>query len=410
MKEILIFKFNKIAYDSTVVFADVLGKNLSMLGAKVEFFDASSNSIIDLEQLSKRHFDAIIDFNSKLPDLVVDDGSFFLDCFDAPFFNYILDHPVYHHKNLCKKIKNYNVICVDNEHCEYIKRYYPHIKSTFAMPLGAIKFNGLDKIDKQKGNVVQSFSEQKLVEYNNCSEWIRSKEYDLIFAGSYLNPDDYYEIIDNMPKELKNDIFDIADLLINDSKINYEHAVLNVKGNDILENENAPVIMQMYFLADIFARACIRKKVLFEIVKSHIPIMLFGENFDKSGLDDYSNVRLMGQMPYWKSLGMFSRSKYVLNIMPLFKSGIHDRVLNAMINNSVSISDSNGYMDSLFDNGKDYIRFDIAECEKIPYIINDLYTNDEKAFNIMLSASKKINEYTFLRHADKIINSNFPHQ
>ena len=118
---VLIFKMQGIAYNSTRVFADILSKSFKRLNVEVEIFDIKKQSINDLEKLKANCYDAIIDFNSKLSDLVVDDEDgkekYFLDTINAPF---------------------YNVICVDESHAEYIRHFYSHIKNVITAPLGAI--------------------------------------------------------------------------------------------------------------------------------------------------------------------------------------------------------------------------------------------------------------------------------
>lgn len=396
MKKILIFKLNKIAYDSTEVFADVLGKHLGTLGAKVEFFDASEHSIDDLEKLSGEKFDAVIDFNSKLPDYVNEDGSCFLNEIDAPFFNYILDHPIYHHAHLRRNVNNYNVICVDEDHCSYIKRYYPDIKKTFMIPLGAISYKQIDYINGINCKMGEC--------QEDCRGLENDRKYAVVFPASYLNPDDYYEIINNMPYDYKKDVFEISDILINNPEINYEEAVKCVKGNILPDAEDSSVLMQMYFLSDIYARACIRKKVIEAVVSSKVPVLLFGENFENSGMGEFKNVTIGKQLSYGDSIRIMRQSQYILNVMPLFKAGIHDRVVNAMINGAVSITDANPFMRDNFEKNKDYIEFSTIENDKIPYIINDIYKDKERTSAIAQAAGKKIKEYTFRQVAKKVLS------
>ena len=93
----------------------------------------------DLEALCGQSFDAVIDYNSKLPGAVLDDGTPFLNHIQSPFYNYILDHPVYHHANLSVLLENYHVICIDDDHNKYISKWYPHIKKCPYLSVGAAK-------------------------------------------------------------------------------------------------------------------------------------------------------------------------------------------------------------------------------------------------------------------------------
>ena len=68
------------------------------------------------EQIGKP-FDAILDINSRLPYLVDEKGERILNLMDAPFFNYIVDHPLYHHPGLVFPIRRYHAIGIDRQHC-----------------------------------------------------------------------------------------------------------------------------------------------------------------------------------------------------------------------------------------------------------------------------------------------------
>lgn len=75
-----------------------------------------------------------------------DDGTPFLNHIQAPFYNYILDHPVYPHANLSVLLENYHVICIDDDHNKYISKWYPHIKSVHTLSVGAAKAEKCSKI------------------------------------------------------------------------------------------------------------------------------------------------------------------------------------------------------------------------------------------------------------------------
>ena len=62
--------------------------------------------------------------------------------------------------------------------------------------------------------------------------------------------------------------------------------------------------------------------------------------------------------------------------MPWFKSGIHDRVLNAMYNGAVSITDSSSMMDTCFTPQQDYIAYSLDRIEALPDLLNT-YVPDE---------------------------------
>ena len=72
----------------------------------------------------------LLDFNSTITRMVEEDGTPVLDKLDGPFFDYILDHPLFHYNCLNADLKNLNGIFLDEAQEAYVKRYYPRVKKT----------------------------------------------------------------------------------------------------------------------------------------------------------------------------------------------------------------------------------------------------------------------------------------
>ena len=203
MKKILLFQMNGIAYDSTRFFSSCLGKALENAGIEVTWFDFQRQTMKDLEALCGQSFDAVIDYNSKLPGAVLDDGTPFLNHIQAPFYNYILDHPVYHHANLSVLLENYHVICIDDDHNKYISKWYPHIKSVHTLSVGAAKAENAVKSEQHR------------------------KE-GILFPATYLNPRDYYELITALPDSMQKYTKAVLDCLLSDTHCTFEAAAMQV--------------------------------------------------------------------------------------------------------------------------------------------------------------------------------------
>ena len=99
--------------------------------------------------------------------------------YPAPFYNFILDHPLYHHTTLDFKLKNYYAFSIDENHCKYIQNFYPHIKAVYQVALGAENVISLENLQEKKKSI--------------------------LIMGTYRNPDIYMKQIYNM-----NSIFFIA--------------------------------------------------------------------------------------------------------------------------------------------------------------------------------------------------------
>ena len=86
--------------------------------------------------------------------------------------------------------------------------------------------------------------------------------------------------------------------------------------------------------------------------------------------------------------------------MPWFKDGIHDRVLTAMHNGTVCVSDSSSYIDSKFENMENIVLYNLKQIDEIPNKVKWLLNNLDQAEKIAEAAKKKVLlEYTW----DKLV-------
>ena len=200
---------------------------------------------------------------------------------------------------------------------------------------------------------------------------------------------------------MKNGIKAVINIMENNPGLTYESAVRKY----VLQKQvvNNGVNNTMYFMADIYMRAVTRQNVLEEFARAGAKLVICGEKYDESSLSQYENVKIIPQVSYVQSLYLMHNYRYVLNIMPLFKAGIHDRVVNSMINGAVSISDSNSLMDRYFEKGSDYLCYDITDKKSIKKLVSDI--NNERADWKLISqnAYKKAKSMTFDKIAGDIM-------
>ena len=96
--KILVFETRKLCYDSSVTFTHELCKSLEKLGVEVELcqIDDIEKESSKLEQYIGKKYDAVIDMNSVLSAAIYNDEHY-PDLIDAPFINFIVDHPMHLH-------------------------------------------------------------------------------------------------------------------------------------------------------------------------------------------------------------------------------------------------------------------------------------------------------------------------
>ena len=119
-------------------------------------------------------------------------------------------------------------------------------------------------------------------------------------------------------------------------------------------------------------------------------------------MGEFSNVTVLPQMSYRDSLSAIAESAFVLNVMPWFKSGIHDRVLNAMYNGAVSITDSSSMMDTCFTPQQDYIAYSLDRIEALPDLLNTYVPDEDFRAQTAARAFAKVQTFTFAKQAEYI--------
>ena len=105
---ILLSESRDLCYESNQYFVEQLNQEFQRAGYKTEICDLSLDMEEKLEDVLKRRqeFSAAFDFNSRLTRAEMEDGTPFIDALSIPFFNYLVDHPLYHHGGLRRKFEN----------------------------------------------------------------------------------------------------------------------------------------------------------------------------------------------------------------------------------------------------------------------------------------------------------------
>lgn len=381
--KILFLKTKYLCYESNTAFIDEMIKAFRRQNVEVEICEVMNEEEAPalLEQLCGRHFDACIDFNAVTPRAVFDDGTPFLDTVDAPFFNYIVDHPFYHHPILRIPLKNYHVLCLDRKHVSYIEQYYPHIKSAHFLPLGAMK--AMVEIPFEK------------------------KKTDLLFTGTYYMTDDVYmKQIKTHPIHEQEDMKAIIDVMLANPKLTMEDClqyVLTDTGREV-NNEEFAKLMNRYHQAEFYVRAHNRHQLVDTILGAGIPLTIIGNKWEyyKSPYQHY--LTLKESVSYALSIEMILHAKMLVNILPNFKDGIHDRVLSAMCNQSVSITDTSTYLEERFQDGENIVFYELDKMDKLPERIIQLQNDSATMEKIAQNGRQRVlQDFTWDRRVEEFL-------
>ena len=435
---ILMFTTRSLCYNSAAFFISRLSDAFEQLGfdtqiceldmagglGKINHMQADE---LKLESFIGKNYRAVIDFNSRLPRMVLDDGSYYLDHINAPFYNYVLDNPLYHHSTLSCTLNNYNVVLVDRNHCNYVKEYYPHIKNVIF-------------------SVLSSDKAMAYTEYDN-------KKHDIIFPGTYRNPAGYLNMIMSADYLCENEklrydvdarcaISDIMKAMLEMMRENTAITMCNAletvlnctscldfhsgiySGNVIhnisVETKNADnehgcryyslgksvytftELMNYVYPVEMYLRNFYREKLADAFIKNGTHLTVLGDwwdRYDKSG-----SPYITWERPVTFSMSSSKIAQYavVLDSSPFFKSGIHDRVFAGMANKTAVVTDYSVYKsDSPLSQCVSLYQSDgYNNCVEIS---KELLINKEKRYKLVDNAYKLFNkDYTWSCTAKRI--------
>lgn len=383
MKHFLIFAMRAVCYDSYLYFADSLAKALTAAGHSVEIFSGEKEPLEAMEQFAGRTFDGIFDFNSQLPKLKMENANYFLDEIAAPFYNIILDHPLYHHGSLKQTLSNFHVLCLDENHKSYIETYYPHISSVHVFTM-----TGEDILPSD--------------------DTYPDKNIDLLFSGTYT---DYRQVADSIrtcPDFLGNLTRKLIDILLEDNSFTQE-AALKMLLPDLEEaeiiQETFPLHMQACFLCDSYLRAYKREQLLLSLAKENLPLTLCGNGWKNSPLADFSQIKFIHDTSFYDTFSLFRKTKITLNLLPEFKNGSHDRIYSAMLNHSLSLTDATPMLSKQFTDKKELCFYDAHNFKNITTQIQDLLSHPKQLEEISQTGYFKAKEsHSWQARVESLLN------
>lgn len=354
----LFVSINDRCYASYRFFAGRLAEAVEKEGIRAEWCYLPGGSGKDteawnrvLQEVLGKSYLAVVDFNSFLPKLHAD-GKNMIDLFEAPFYHVVLDHPLYHHAALSAETDLQHVICVDERHADYVRANYPRIARVWAQTIPGTRGKLADTPFQERKN-------------------------EILFCGTYEDPQQYWELMGELPAELKRECRLLAERMLAYPERTMEELLGEMQGSSCAETgekwKNVSVEpsrkssttrfaarMQADFLADAYVRNERRKQAVEAVIKEKLPLALYGQGWEALGAE------AGGRLSYENYVNQIGAYRFALHCMPGFVFGGHDRIGNAMSNGTVCISDRTGYTRSRFEQGDSlYVGYETGQPESL---------------------------------------------
>ena len=341
MGKIIIFKS---ATDSLRTFACLMAEGFQQAGYQVLLADmlCEEQTREKVLQFAEKGNTAALFFNHAGLNLLTENRDSIWNVLDADCYDLIVDHPMYYHAAIIFPIRRLTFLCVDEYHQKYIERFYPGRVRSYFFPLAGIR------------------SVQPVVPFEKRSM-------DVLFTGAYLIDDCVEYHIHGLGKGLKQIWMECFEWLKMDPDRTLEQAIeysMQRRGIQLPEDDLRDTI-RMFQDMDGMLRSHVRSQVVKILADHDIRVHIYGEGWEYLDCKK-ENLVIHKRIPFDETIPLMTDAKIVLNVMPWFKAGVHDRVYSAMLNESVCLTDSSRYMERTLRDEENVLFYSLDNLEELP--------------------------------------------
>ncbi len=359
----ILFLCHRERYDTLNCFMNSLSVEMENLGIETEKYECGSDAgyseaLLSMLTDETSCLDAVFTMNAGgQENWEYEDGNLW-EHFKVPFVNYIVDHPVDHQRELKSPCRCQHVICVDPDHVSFIHDFFPNIASVHFLSLP-----GYQQGDNRKGRL----------------PLISERDTGLVFTGSLDSLAEMERSVEGYPPHLRKMTVMLIDHLLAHRDETYETAhrvIMEKAGFAGLSNEERLPYLIITRIALRYARAFYREEVIRHLAVSGLPFHIYGSVCPELMEDlKESNVRICPGLSYSETARLYTGSKLVLNVMPLFKKGCHDRIPTALLNGAVPVTDHSEMLDEPVWKDK-CIFYSVSRPEEVPGIIKEALSDE----------------------------------
>jgi len=364
-KKICLFT-NYNQYESKRHFTKKFVEALNRQNIETKVIDANEK-VIDVESVKSLHEfapDFTCSFNSMNP---LRGGKFLWDFLKIPHLSFLVD-PSFYATDLIES--PYSIIsCVDRSDCS------------------AIRTSGFENVLFFPHAVERDLAPEKGVE----------RDLDVVFLGSCYD----YESLRmawraRNPEALNKVLDDAIDIVFSTDRLSLAEALVeawNISKCDP-RGVDFPVL---YSYLDNYTRGKDRVELIRSITNAKIHV--FGELSPDNpvgilGWSQYlkaqSNVTVHPPMPYSEIFPILKRAKIVLNSMPFFRDGTHERIFNALACGGLPVTSESMYLREQFKDGQEMVFYQGSNRGAVNAKVDDFLSNEKKRQEAVMHGRDKV--------------------
>lgn len=294
----------------------------------------------------------IFSFQALLTNLRIGERSV-LEYLQAPFFCWLVDHPLFHTDRLQEidGAENVLVMAIDGHHISYIQTYHPAIRNMAHVPLAGFE----------------------------AAQMPAEKDIDVFFSGTYRAPAAVMKEIEAFPAAYRQVMQGAVELMLEDETLAVEEAFCKYFGKIGFSYTSDDIVVMHDIIGwvDIYVRDYYRDKGIRELIDAGIYVTVVGKGWDAMELPEekkeYLIVMKDGSMDITETVETTARAKICLNLISSYRFGMHDRIPTAMLNHAVCVTMCSEYLAEQFEEDKEIVFYPLREdgrlAEKVRYLL-----------------------------------------
>ena len=383
-KRILVLKgFSR--YNVLRLAADEMIDAFLYLGYDVTEADIADGDYVNTFRTAfEQQYDLIFSFQALYLDLrLKDNASSFMASLNTPVFAHIVDHPIYHSLRLApSQGDTIHLGCIDHNHYQYIRKYYPHIKNVYYLTHGG--FTPITDIPYE------------------------DRYFEVYFPSSYSKPETSIIKMEALPAVYCNLAKQLTDQMLKNPLLTLQVALDQYfeRINFECSSEEFTEIMNLMSPVDQYIRSYTRDQLLRSILDHGIHITVSGDGWEEFIPDEHHNLSILSNegLDIRDTLSIMGNSKMVLNHIPTLQNGMHERIFSTMRCGSISITNNYPIVSEEFVNHKNILLYEQCDLQSLAESIIYYLNNTDKAKALAEEGRKTADAaHTWYHNAKKIL-------
>lgn len=371
----VIVVLGKTQYGVLTRFAEGITEGFQELGIQVDVLDRREDVLFEI----KKHiadYDMMFSFNN-FGDREISEGIFMNP--NMIIWSFYVDHPLHHDNNLLTAQRNDVASFIDRNHVNYVREMYPNNRNVVFLPHAGELLKNTISFEKRK--------------------------YNITFLGSYKNPKSYLHELEAYDVNTQDMLKTIIVRLYREATNTLEMILAEELGKRgvTLNKEAFRTTMAELDFVDKYVRNKKRHDVIEVLLKAGYKVDVFGNGWEEFESEYKSNLCMHGNVEYDVALNEMANSRIVLNIMPLYANGSHERVFTVMGMRSICVTDSSAYLDEQFEDGKHLFYYSMERLSELPDLAGRILNNEAEIEKVLDNAYNLVAEKHLWRNRAKAI-------